>query len=344
VDAPAESSRDTDAAPTRDAALDSSAQDSTVDSAVDAAVDAPQDAADAGPAQPDWNAAQMYLDTLYDSTQSLLRRAPGSTQYWTMNDNAFAAKALLYLPQPETTRSAAIVARFDQLLVCGCRDVPGHPTSLNHFIDPIVNKGAQIPLTPSSACSEVPLDTTTGASCFPDASADASQDASASSCPAAQVLHEDHPQNGLSADACNMGTCSTGSFAGWNNSGKGTGYADIIVYEILNYRNRMASSAAIDSLWQTLVGKWDGIGMNDAAFAANSQYSTYKLALFKLAARAIGQTLPDGVEDTMVASQGSNGGFRTGYSAIGTWPSDDVGDVPTTSLVVLAYRMPTSDY
>jgi hypothetical protein len=345
LDATSEGGRDAEAGSTRDGAVDSSAQDSTVDSAADAAADAAQDAgdADAGPAEPDWNAAQTYLDGLYDPAQSLLRRFPGSNQYWTMNDNALAAKALMYLPQPETARLTAMHARFDQLVVCGCLDVPGHPTRMNHFIDPVVNKGAWIPVTPATACFVVPLDTTTGATCSPDAGADASSEASAPSCAPAQVIHEDHPQNGSSADTCNAGSCTAGSFGGWNTSGKGTGYADIIVYEILNYRNRMASTAAIDSLWQTLLGKWDGLGLNDAADGANGHYSTYKLALFKLAARATGQTLPAGVEETIVASQGTNGGFRSSYNNLGIW-TDDLSDASTTALVVLAYRMPTTDY
>jgi hypothetical protein len=333
--------RDAEAGPAPDAAIDSSAVSSTMDSAVDAAPDAPQDAgdADAGPTQPNWIAAQGYLDGLFDPTQSLLKRAPGSTQFWTMNDNALAAKAFLYLPMPETTRLAAIQARLQNLVVCGCLDVSGHATSMNHFIDPVVNKGAQIPLTPATACFEVPLDTTSGATCSRDAGADAS----VPSCPATQVLHEDHPQNGLSADACNAGTCTAGTFGTWNASGTGMGYADIVVYEILNYRNRMASPAAINGLWQLLLGKWDGVGLKDAAVAADGQYSTYKLALFKLAARAIGESLPTGVEETIVASQGTNGGFRSSYNSLGIW-TDDASDAPTTALVVLAYRMPMTDY
>jgi hypothetical protein len=344
LDAAREGGRDAEAGSTPDGAVDSSAQDSTVDSSGDAGADAPQDAgdADAAPTEPDWNAVQTYLDGLYDPAQSLLLRSPGSTQYWTMPDNALAAKAFLYLPQPETAHLTAMTQRFDQLVVCGCLDVPGHPSRLNHFIDPLVNKGAQIPLTPTAACFVVPLDTTTGATCSSDAGVDAASEASAPSCPA-QVLHEDHPQNGLGPDTCNASSCNAGSLGAWNNAGQGAGYADILVYEILNYRNRMASAAAIDGLWQTLYAKWDGLGMNDAADGANGHYSTYKLALFKLAARAIGQTLPPGVEETLVASQGANGGFRNAYNNLGIW-TDDVSDAGTTALVVLAYRMPTTDY
>jgi hypothetical protein len=130
-----------------------------------------------------------------------------------------------------------------------------------------------------------------------------------------------------------------GTFAGWSAFGPGAGYADLVAFEILSYRNRKYST---DTLWSTLAGKWDGRGINDAADGPSSSYSTYKLALFKLCARVLGQPLPAGVDSTLIAAQGANGGFRTNYTSNGVF-TDPYGNAETAALVALAFLLPTSE-
>jgi hypothetical protein len=130
-----------------------------------------------------------------------------------------------------------------------------------------------------------------------------------------------------------------GLFANWSTSGQGMGFADLIAFEILNYRNRNLST---DTLWASLLSKWNTSGINDGPDGPSTSYSTYKLALFKLCARALGQPLPAGVDEILIASQGPNGGFRTNYTSSGTF-TDTVGNAETSALVILAFQLPDSD-
>jgi hypothetical protein len=326
-----------------DAVDESNVGDVAVDSGLDAS-DASSDAdaqsaeasREAGPTEPDWKEVQQFLDDLFDPTESLLRSGAGSTQYWTMNDNGFASRALNYLPAPETSRASAIHDRLAQLLVCGCGEAPQHPAYTNHFADPLVTKGAVIPANPATAVQVMPLDTKGGATCH---------NPFGPVCPMNVIMHEDHPTGGMNTDPCNQ-MASTGvySSASWNAADAGTGYADIIAYEILSFRNQGALSTALDLLWENLSSKWDGLGMNDAAFAVNpSAYATYKLALFKLAGRALGKTLPPEVDVILTSAQATTGGIRDSYDTLGRFSPSDRGGVATTALVVLAFRIPVTE-
>jgi hypothetical protein len=313
----------------------SGGMDSTADAPVEAAE---AGEAEAGPPEPDWNALQKYLDSLFDSTQSLFRAFPGANMYRTSNDNALALRALPYLPHPEDTTRAAVAARLDHLEVCGCRDSPGHSALKNHFMDPIVMKGASISSTPPGPCTVVPFDTTSGATCshavvVPDA---------APLCPVALVLHDDHPAGGVSPDQCNVG-CGTIPDSGWGAPGMGMGSAEVIALEILSYRNLGASSTAIDALWQNLLGKWDTVGLRDARAEGTSQYAVADLALFKIVARVLEHPLPAGVDATLAAAQGTNGGIRIAYNRMGVFV-DQIGTIEATALVAIAYRTPVTDF
>jgi hypothetical protein len=317
LDAPAEA----DGTPAPDAA----------DGSRDAADGSP-DAADASPGI-DWTTATAYLDGLYDAQMQLVQRTPGSGFYNTSPDNALVQRALLVLPQPETTKSAAINARLSSLKICGCSDTPGHDASIDHLFDPLVRQGATIPLSPTVPLMGIAIDTThSGGSCPPAGTP--------ASCSSAQ--HEDHPGNPPAGptwgDSCNT-TMNASIYGNWNASAAGAGYADLIAFEILSYRNL---NLGTDALWSSLATKWDTHGINDAADGPSTSYSTYKLALFKLCARALGQPLPAGVDAMLIASQGANGGFRTNYTGNGIF-TDTVGNAETTALVILAFLLPTSE-
>lgn len=288
---------------------------------------------------PNWTNVKTYLTNLYDSALSLCREYPGATRYWTCNDNALAARAFNYLPSSDPTKRDVIIAKLQRLKICGCGDVPTHDGFTNHHMDPVVHKAAQIPLTPRSACG------TLSAPRKPRQVSNTTDNCNSTGafCPSQDIRHEDHPVNGWGADQCNSIGCSTSNETGWDSSGQGHGYANLIALEILNYRNR---GMATDPLWNLLNGKWDGKGMNDQSTTdySDHHYETYKLSLFKICARVLGKTLPTGVDDKLTAAQGSNGGIRTTYNSSGNFTLDQIGNCETTSLAVLAFLKPVSDF
>jgi hypothetical protein len=324
---PGDSGLSLDAPPEADGAPASDAADGSVDGA-----DASPDASDASPAI-DWTAFTAYLDGLYNAQMHLVQRTPGSGVYNTSPDNALVQRVFAYLPQPDTSKSSDIGARLSSLRICGCSDTPGHDASIDHLFDPLVHRGATIPLSPTVALIGIAIDTSQSGGACPAIDAGAS---------CSIVQHEDHPGNPPASpswgDSCNS-AMTTGLFVNWNASGAGTGYADLIAFEILNYRNR---NLATNALWSSLHDKWDGKGINDSADGPSTTYSTYKLALFRLCARALGQPVPAGVDSMLIASQGANGGFRTNYTSNGVFV-DTVGNAETAALVALAFLLPTSE-
>jgi hypothetical protein len=161
-------------------------------------------------------------------------------------------------------------------------------------------------------------------------------------CPVALVLHDDHPTAGVTIDSCNA-KCSTSTDTTWSQPGRGMGDAEVIALEILSYRNQGALMTAVDALWQNLLGKWDNLGIADAQLGSPARYSIDSLALFKLVGRALGHPLPDGVDAMLAAAQLPNGGISSQYNSMGVLV-DRIGSTQTTALVVLAYRMPLTDF
>lgn len=281
--------------------------------------------------EPDWGQVTAYLDSLYNPTLALLREYPAANTYYTSDDNALAARAYEYLPTPNPTRRDAILGALRSYKICGCGDVAEHDAALNHHVDPVTTKGAQIPLTPRSACNRTPESQARPA---------ASCGSSGAACPG-RVGHRDHPSADWLGDDCNFGICSTTTMSGFANSSPGKGAADLIALQILNLRNR---GMPTDTLWQSLLVKWDGKGIYDLAAVNDRAYSTYKVALLKLCARVLGKPLPMGVDEKLRAAQGPNGGIRTSYALDGNFTLDQVGNAATTSYVVLAFRKPVSDF
>ena len=286
--------------------------------------------------QPDWTRAAAYLDSLFDPQQSLCREYPGASTFWTAPDNALAGRALSYLAtpaSPDPTHGAEILARLQSLKDCACNDDPGHDGLSNHSIDPLVKKGAQIPLQPRSACKGTPRVVPPPASMCGDPGA---------SCPAgAMVFSADHASFGWVAGYCQPSACATTAVVGWDAEGMGQGAADELALQILNRKNRGLDPMP---LWQHLASKWDGQGLRDRAALTDGKYATANLALFKICARVLGQPLPAGVDRKLTEAQNAQGGFRTFYDLNGQFTLDQLGNAATTAQVILAFRKPIADF
>lgn len=272
--------------------------------------------------EPDWSKIKAYLDSLWSSSKSLLRAYPGATTFWTGPDNMVAMRAYQYLPTPDMARRDAIANALRAYKVCGCADAAGHDAQSNHYIDPLVTKGAKISTAPYSFCERKPCH---GAN---------------ESCDET-VLHRDYAANGWNGDTCNFWLCNTDAATDWDATGRGRGYASILALQILNARNR---GTPTEAMWTKLVGKWDGQGIYDQATVNNGYYFTYKVALLKICSRVLGKPLPMGVDEKLKEAQGPNGGIRSTYALDGTFTLDQKGDAETTSYVVLAYRKPVADF
>jgi hypothetical protein len=280
--------------------------------------------------QPDWDKLSAYLDSLYDSNQSLLRAHPMTGDIWTASDNMAAARAYEYLPKPNLMRRDAILSALKSYKICGCDVRSEHDATINHHHDPLVLKGAQIPTTPQRDCTRTPRKVSGPTS---------SCDSGGSRCPSAAIVHEDHaPWVG---DPCNFGICNGGAISGWDESGPGRGLAQTMALQILNRKNR---GMPTNELWQNLALKWDGRGLYDARADQDRRYSVQALALFKIVARVLEKPLPSGVDEKLIAAQGPNGGIRTAYALDGSFTLDQQGTAETTSYVVLAFRKPVTDF
>lgn len=315
----------------RDLAMDHYFPDDEEDLSAPAPDDmaAPADLAPSGP-QPDWDKLAAYLDMLYDPTQSMLRSAPGSGEYWTSPDNTAGARAFEYLPTPNTARRDAILSVLRSQKICGCDESSEHDATVNHHHDPLVTKGAIVPTTPKVSCSRTPRKVVGPASFC---------DSSGSKCPSASIAHEDHAA--WLGDQCNFGICNSGSISGWDDTGPGRGLAETMALQILNRKNRGQSTS---ELWQNLALKWDGRGIYDARADIDRRYSVSALALFKVVARVLGKPLPSGLDEKLVAAQGANGGIRSFYALDGSFSLDQQGTAKSTVFFVLAFRKPVADF
>lgn len=126
-------------------------------------------------------------------------------------------------------------------------------------------------------------------------------------------------------------------------------YADWIVLMALNDILRGDIMEAT-SLYEGLLGMWDGYGFKDKAWRVKGEYDVYKLALAVYLHRALnycGYTRLDWEAyrkwfKIIAGAQRLDGGFRTGYTVIGgdiVYKGD--ANTETTSIIVLALH---SDY
>jgi hypothetical protein len=133
------------------------------------------------------------------------------------------------------------------------------------------------------------------------------------------------------------------------NNGSGTlsldNYADIAFLEALYY-NRTGQNVEAACLFDTGANMYNGVGINDSVYsdpASSSyhQYQTYKLALYLLAGKTLGQSVPPSVEAVLLKMQdNTTGGFYTGYDSSYS-PAGTTENVETTSLAILALTAPT---
>lgn len=275
-----------------------------------------------------WPRLEKYLSEQFDPTVGLVRDFPGSNRFGN-NANVLAAHAFTHLPTPDVAKYDTIISRLERSKICGCELTPGHNALVNHRLDPLVTKGAKIPLEPLSACG--------GTAVSFELETDTCQ-SDMFTCQRA-VFHVDHSNR--KSDACSTQGCKAGAFSDYAEVGLGKGYADLLALQILNHKNRGMDP---EPLWKNLVSKWDGIGLNDRSTANDKGYQTYKVALLRIAARVLDKPVPEGVDGRILLAQAENGGIRHNYDLKGAFNKDKVGNTEVTAMVVLALRKPASGY
>ena len=121
-----------------------------------------------------------------------------------------------------------------------------------------------------------------------------------------------------------------------------TKYADIAFLEAIGYHNRGEDSRA-NQVFHYGTALWNGTGFKDNAFTGT--FATYKIALYILAARTLGQTPDPSMVSALLAlqlhSRVDSGGFATSYT--GNFRPASGSNTETTSLAILALSVPDSN-
>lgn len=130
-----------------------------------------------------------------------------------------------------------------------------------------------------------------------------------------------------------------------NQDAEGTlGYADLLCYASLMQRWEGKSNISY-SYYVMFKAMWNGNGFEDDFFKAHHKYETYKLGLFYLLSKIIGQDFEFEEQLLKIVGkcQDANGGFRTHYymnisdgTDEVTFPSDSYTNTETTSIILLA--------
>ncbi len=114
-------------------------------------------------------------------------------------------------------------------------------------------------------------------------------------------------------------------------------YADVAFLQAIAYYRNGESQNAL-TVYRDGLMTWDGFGFKDAAY--NGTYATYKLALYVLASKILGQTINDSIISELLNLQlhtgADNGGFATSYTGNGKPASGT--NTETTSLAILAFE------
>ncbi len=123
-------------------------------------------------------------------------------------------------------------------------------------------------------------------------------------------------------------------------------YSDVAFYTMIHYVNRGDVEAAKNLLAATEERSWDGAGWKDKGFGQNSNYETYKCALYLIACNLLGVEGKFRVENEAVLDMcqvenrlnfsNQEGGVSTNYAPKDMWAGDV--NVETTSLAILAMR------
>ncbi len=113
-------------------------------------------------------------------------------------------------------------------------------------------------------------------------------------------------------------------------------YADIAFYKAIYYYKTKQYNKAKDC-YIAGASMFDGYGFRDNAFYADgNRYSTYKLALYKIASDYLGLQYEERVLDIIALMQDSNtGGIYTHYKE--DLSIDSMTNVETTALAIMAY-------
>ncbi len=114
-------------------------------------------------------------------------------------------------------------------------------------------------------------------------------------------------------------------------------YGNLLALQSLNEWLRGNEREAL-RLYYSLLGMWDGHGINDKATREDGQYAVYKIALTLLLSKVYEEDLSEAaaMEDVMWSAQAESGGIRTDLDA-STFAVGGYTNTETTSLVILAY-------
>jgi len=112
-------------------------------------------------------------------------------------------------------------------------------------------------------------------------------------------------------------------------------YTDLLCYASLTEWRKGNNSGAVH-YWEEANATWDGNGFKDKAY--NGSYATYKLGLFYLTSRTLGESFgfEKDIIDRFSRCQLLNGGFITDYYSNGSFPSSATTNTETTSIMLLA--------
>lgn len=114
-------------------------------------------------------------------------------------------------------------------------------------------------------------------------------------------------------------------------------YADVAFLQAIAYYRNGESQNAL-TVYRYGLMAWDGFGFKDSAY--DGTYATYKLALYVLASKILGQTVNDSIISELLNLQLhtglDKGGFATSYTGSGSPASGT--NTETTSLVILAFE------
>ena len=116
-----------------------------------------------------------------------------------------------------------------------------------------------------------------------------------------------------------------------------TEYGNLLALQSLNQWLRGNEQKAL-RLYSTLIGMWDGYGINDKAAGADGRYAVYKIALALLLSKVYEDKLSESaaMEQMMWSAQSGSGGIRTDVDTR-TYAVGGYTNTETTSLVLLAY-------
>lgn len=115
-----------------------------------------------------------------------------------------------------------------------------------------------------------------------------------------------------------------------------TNYGDMLCYaSLVEWRRENRSGA--DYYLDRAEAMWDGKGFNDTVAVQNGYYATYKLGLFYMTSQILGRDFDfkKDLVELVWACQVLDGGFKTDYYDVGSFPVTSKTNAETTAIILL---------